>query len=226
MAFRGWPAEAVEFFEGLEEDNSKTYWETHRDAYERCVRAPMEQLLEELEPEFGGGRIFRPYRDVRFSKDKSPYKTNIAAMVGDMGYVSFSATGLGVGCGIFHMAPDQLDRYREAVAADPAGHDLGGITDGLRRQRIELVGHDRLKTAPKGYAKDHPRIDLLRWKGVAAYRQWAPASWLTTAKARVRVVETLRAAGPLREWLAANVGPTTLEPPAERPSGRHRSGLR
>lgn len=121
MPFRGWSTEAIEFFEGLEADNSKLYWETHRDTYERGVRAPMEQLLTELEGEFGGGRIFRPYRDVRFSTDKSPYKTNIAAMVGDMGYLSVDATGLGVGCGLFHMTPDQLARYREAVVADATG---------------------------------------------------------------------------------------------------------
>ncbi len=96
MAFRGWPAEALEFFEGLEADNSKTYWQRNKDVYESLVRAPMEQLLEELAPEFGEGRIFRPYRDIRFSSDKSPYKTNIAAMIGE-GYVELTADGLGAG---------------------------------------------------------------------------------------------------------------------------------
>lgn len=77
--FQGWPAEAVEFYQGLEADNSKVYWQAHRGSYDDHVRRPMEQLLAELGTEFGEGRIFRPYRDVRFSADKSPYKTAIAA---------------------------------------------------------------------------------------------------------------------------------------------------
>ena len=90
MAFHGWKVEALEFFEGLEADNSKAYWQRHKDVYDTIVRAPMEELLAELEPEFGEGRIFRPYRDVRFSRDKSPYKTAIGATLGD-GYVQVDA---------------------------------------------------------------------------------------------------------------------------------------
>src|SRR4026207_302168 len=96
MTFRGWPVEAIEFFEGLEADNSKSYWQRNKEVYDSTVRAPMEELLAELEPEFGEARIFRPYRDVRFSADKSPYKTNMAATLGE-GYVSLSADGLGAG---------------------------------------------------------------------------------------------------------------------------------
>lgn len=209
MAFRGFPAEALEFFDGLEADNSKAYWEANKATYQRCVRGPMEQLLEELAPEFGAGRLFRPYRDVRFSRDKSPYKTNIAAMVGDTGYVSLSTGGLAVGSGAYHLAADQLDRYRRAVADDRTGADLDGVVAGLG-PGFELVAHDTLKTAPRGYAKDHPRIDLLRRKGLAAMRQWEPAAWLGTAKARQRVADTLRATAPLRHWLAAHVGPSTI----------------
>lgn len=212
MAFRGWPAEALEFFEGLEADNSKAYWDAHRDAYAADVRRPMEELLAELEPEFGPGRLFRPYRDVRFSRDKAPYKTNVAAMVGDLGYVSLSAEGLGVGAGIYHMAPDQLDRYRRAVDDEGTGAGLEAVAAGLRAEGLDLVGHGVLKTAPRGYAKDHPRVELLRWKGLAAFRQWPPAAWLGTRRASDRVVATLRASAPLRAWLEANVGASTAEP--------------
>ena len=79
MAFRGWGPEALEFFEGLEADNSKSYWQKNKSTYETKVLAPMQELLAELEPEWGEGRIFRPYRDIRFSADKSPYKTMMGA---------------------------------------------------------------------------------------------------------------------------------------------------
>src|SRR5437763_7702200 len=124
MVFTGWPAEAIEFFEGLEADNSKAYWQDHKDVYERCVRAPMDELLAELAPEFGPGKVFRPFRDVRFSKDKAPYKTTIAATIGAAGYVSLSTDGLGTGSGMYMMATDQLDRFRKAIDDDGTGNDL------------------------------------------------------------------------------------------------------
>lgn len=209
MAFRGWPVEALEFFEGLEADNSKTYWQRNKATYETAVRGPMEELLAELEPEFGESRIFRPYRDIRFSADKSPYKTNIAAMVGD-GYVQLTADALGAGSGMWEMAPDQLERYRTGVDADPSGTRLVGIASKARAAGLDVTGHDVLKSAPRGYPKDHPRIDLLRYKGLIAWREWPAGAWLGTRKAKDRVVEFLKASRPLNDWLRANVGESTL----------------
>jgi uncharacterized protein (TIGR02453 family) len=187
MAFRGWPPEALEFFEGLEADNTKTYWQQNREVYDNAVRAPMEGLLEELAPEWGEGRIFRPYRDIRFSRDKSPYKTHIAAVVGD-GYVQLNADGLGAGSGIHEMAPDQLDRYRKAVTDDRSGARLVKILADAKASGLEVSGHDVLKTAPKGYPRDHPRIELLRYKGLITWREWPVGAWLGTRRAKERVV--------------------------------------
>ena len=209
MTFRGWPVEAIEFFEGLEVDNSKTYWQLNKDVYDSMVRGPMEELLAELEPEFGPSRIFRPYRDVRFSADKSPYKTNIGATVGD-GYVQLTADGLGAGSGMWEMAPDQLDRYREAVSATRTGGKLVSLVGKIREMGIDVSGRDALKTTPKGYPKDHPRIELLRYKGIVTWREWPAGAWLGNRKAKDRVVEFLHASKPLNEWLGAHVGPSTL----------------
>ena len=194
MAFKGWPAEAIEFFEGLEADNSKAYWQDHKTVYEQQVRGPMEELLAELAPEFGAGHIFRPYRDVRFSADKSPYKTMMGASLEKGGYVQLSANGLGAGCGMYVMAPDQLDRYRRGVADDRTGTAL-----------VALV-----KTAPRGYPRDHPRVDLLRQKGLITWKAWPVGAWLGTKQAKTRVVEFLRASEPINGWLAERVGPTTM----------------
>jgi uncharacterized protein (TIGR02453 family) len=211
MSFHGWPAEALDFYEGLEADNSKAYWTAHKAIYDQKVLGPMSELLEELAPEFGEFKIFRPYRDVRFSKDKSPYKTNIAAVVGD-GYIHFSADGLAAGSGMHAMAPDQLDRYRQAVASDEAGQELERVISGIERHGIAVNGHDALKTAPRGYPADHPRIGLLRYKGVVAWREWPVEPWLGTPAAKERVVAFLAASRPLCAWLEANVGRGTAEP--------------
>lgn len=205
MGFRGWPIEAVEFYEGLQADNSKVYWQDHKDVYERCVRAPMEQLLAELAAEFGPGKLFRPYRDVRFSADKSPYKTTCAATLG-RGYVSFSAEGLSAGGGLYMPDPATLGRYRTAVDRERSGAELARIVAGLRAAVYQTMAHEVLKTAPRGIATDHPRIDLLRHKGIAMMKSWPVGAWLGTAKAKERVVTTLRAGGPLNEWLTRYVG--------------------
>ena len=167
-----------------------------------------QELLSELGPEWGETRIFRPYRDIRFSSDKSPYKTNIAAVVGD-GYIHLTAGALGAGSGMWEMAPDQLDRYRQAVADDGSGEALAGIVDGIRAAKVDVASHDALKTAPKGYPKDHPRVELLKYKGIIAWKEWPAGAWLGTRKAKDRVVELLGASKPLMEWLNTNVGSTT-----------------
>ena len=209
MTFRGWPVEALEFFEGLEADNSKSFWEANRGLYEHSVRAPMEELLDELAPEWGEGRIFRPYRDIRFSADKTPYKTQIGAMIGD-GYVQLNADGLGAGCGMWEMASDQLERFREAVADDRLGGELVGLVAEARGAGLEVTAREVLKTAPRGYPRDHPRIELLRFKGLITWREWPAGAWLGTRRAKDRLSEFLQRSRPLDEWLRAQVGPSTL----------------
>jgi len=209
MAFSGWPVEAVEFYDQLQADNSKPYWQDHKAVYEQCVRAPMEQLLAELADEFGAGKLFRPYRDVRFSANKEPYKTSCAATLGQgvgQAYVSFSADGLSVGGGLYMPDPAALQRYRTAVDREKSGTQLAQIVDDLHKAGYQTMAHEVLKTAPKGFPKDHPHIDLLRHKGIAMMKDWPVGAWLGTAKAKDKVISTLRAGVPLNEWLSRYVG--------------------
>jgi uncharacterized protein (TIGR02453 family) len=210
MAFRGWPDRALAFYEGLEADNSKAYWLDHKEVYERDVKAPMDALLAELTAEFGETKLFRPYRDTRFSRDKSPYKTAIAATIGS-GYVQFSADGLFAGGGMYHMMPDQLARFRKAIDADASGASLEEVVATVAKSGLDVHAPEELTTAPRGYPKDHPRIELLRMKGLVAARSWVPAPWLATAAAKKRVVDALRATKPLLAWLESHVGASTME---------------
>jgi uncharacterized protein (TIGR02453 family) len=215
MSFQGWPEAALDFFEGLELDNSKAYWTANRTVYDQAVLAPMTELTEELAPEFGDVKIFRPYRDIRFSADKSPYRTEIGATVG-FAYIRLSAAGLAAGNGMFHLVPDQLSRFRDCVADDVRGGELERLVAAMDGHGITLIGHEVLKSAPRGYPADHPRIGLLRHKGMAAYKEWPVEPWLATSAAEDHVREFLVATRPLTEWLDAHVGPSALESASRR----------
>jgi uncharacterized protein (TIGR02453 family) len=207
MGFSGWSPEAVEFFRDLQTDNTKAYWSAHKDFYEASVREPMAELLDELSGEFGPGRIARPYRDIRFRADKSPYKTEIYATLDRGGYVRFGADGLTAALGYYMMTAAQLERYRQAVIDDAHGARLAELTERLRGDGLQVGGGQMLKTAPRGYPGDHARIGLLRCKGLICWRQWPVAPWLYTSGAKDRVAGFLRTAAPLQQWLDQRVGP-------------------
>jgi uncharacterized protein (TIGR02453 family) len=213
--FRGWPDAALDFFRGIEADNTKAYWTDHKAGYEADVKAPFEALSDLVAAEFGPLKLTRPYRDIRFSKDKSPYKTRAYATGegegGERYYVAVGAGGLTVGAGYWMMADDQLARFRAAVDDDAAGPELEEAVAAMRSAKLDPAG-DALKTAPRGYPRDHPRIELLRRKGLAGVRDFEPAAWLHTAGAARRITDTWRAAAPLNAWLNRHVGPTTELP--------------
>ena len=216
MTFSGWSDAALHFYQDLERDNTRSFWLAHKQVYDTEVRAPFDALGELVADEFGPLKVFRPNRDVRFSKDKSPYKTRCYAVTegegGEAYYVEFTARGLTVASGYWMMANDQLARYRQAVDDDRAGTELERIVAVPRAGGLDIEGAS-LKTAPRGFARDHPRVDLLRRKGLAAMTRFPPAAWLSTPQAQHRIVEVWRAAGAMNAWLAGHVGPSTEPPP-------------
>lgn len=207
--FSGFPPEALEFYAGLEADNAKPYWEEHREIYEGSVRDPMEELIAELHDEFGAGKVFRPYRDVRFAKDKSPYKTHCGALLSPgrarlMGYyVELSAGGLRLGVGVYQPDAGALGRVRRAIDDERSGRALVRIAADLERGGMPLLAPE-LKTAPRGYPRDHPRIDLLRRKRFAALATPGSGPWLHRREVLDRVRATWRLGRPLHDWLEAN----------------------
>ena len=211
MTFSGLPDEAFWFYEGLEADNSRGYWQAHRDTYDQHVRAPVQALCDALEGEFGPAHLFRPHRDVRFSRDKSPYKTHQGAFVavedGIGYYLQVAADGLLVAAGFRSHAPDQVERYRAAVDDETAGRRLEEIVDALVSAGFE-TGGDRLATRPRGTPPDHPRLDLLRHRSLTASRHWPPEPWVHTTAVLDRVRDAWHETAPLVDWVATHVGPT------------------
>ena len=218
--FGGFSPEVHEYFLGLEADNSKEYFAAHRQFFEDEVRGQMEALLTELGERFGGEvKLFRQNRDIRFSADKSPYKTNTYGVLRDAEiaaqglYASISARGLVAGSGYHVMGRDQLDRYREAVDDDEHGTELSKRVGNAEKAGLEVWG-EGLTTAPRGYPKDHERIALLRRKSLSLGATTSSERGISRADGLRFVTRTWRAAAPVTGWLDEHVGATTL--PANR----------
>ncbi len=192
----------------LADNNTRAWWAAHKTEYERQVRDPLALLLAELAEEFGAGRMFRPYRDARFSKDKTPIKDHQGCVVAIEDaiayYVQVSASGLMVAGGWYAPQGQQIVRYRESVDG-PVGVELARIVAGLSR-RFEIEGRP-VKTRPRGYEADHPRIDLLRNRQLTAGRHYPVTAALGTRDALTTVRKDWRAMRPMVEWLADYVGP-------------------
>jgi uncharacterized protein (TIGR02453 family) len=205
--FTGFPVAALDFYDDLEMDNTKSFWTAHKHVYDSAVKAPMTALVTALEPEFGQAKIFRPYRDVRFAKDKTPYKTHQGAYVAvgpSTGwYVQIGAAGVRVGFGFYDASTARLSAIRDAVADDKRGRRLRTILNRLQKQGWELGG-ERLKTSPRGYDADHPRIDLLRHKSMTLGRSYGFEPVIHTAELLEMVRTDWRAGRPFVEWVSAN----------------------
>jgi len=206
VAFDGIPVAALDFYEDLEDDNSKTFWQKHKHVYDESVKAPMEALTAALEKEFGPAKLFRPYRDVRFAKDKTPYKTHQGAWFGETSvYVQIGADGLFVAAGYWETSSPQVERLRRGVADDVAGPVLERTLAALTKKGMSIGGHT-LTRVPAAYDKEHPRAELLKYKTLTASRSFGSPDWLHTPKAKAEIVKAWRAFGPLVEWLDSHVG--------------------
>lgn len=215
MAFSGIPHDALVFYEQLEADNSKTFWQTNKQRFTDVVRGPAEGLAAAL-GEYGEFHLFRPHNDLRFSKNKPPYKTHQGAFTESEGgagfYFQISARGLMCGTGYYAMAKDQLERFRSAVDAEHTGAEIEGIVTGLVKHKYTIGAIDELKTAPRGFPKDHPRIELIRRKGLMASKDFGAPRWIHTKQAAEKIRQTWDGARDMNAWLDAHVGPSTLEP--------------
>jgi uncharacterized protein (TIGR02453 family) len=198
--FTGFPKAGLRFLDELEVNNNRDWFLAHRATYDTACREPMEALLAELEPKYGPGKLFRINRDIRFSPDKSPYKTHLGAVIGRHAYVSLSPESFFVGGGGHMLEGTTLTCFREAVAADKSGRQLERIVAGLGTRGYN-IGGEALKSAPKGYSNDHPRIRLLRHKGVTMGKQFPPtAAWVSTRKAIDRITAVLDDGRELFDW--------------------------
>ena len=206
MTFAGIPVAALDFYDDLELDNSKSFWDAHKTAYAEAVKQPMQELMEQVAPDFGEAKLFRPYRDVRFSKDKTPYKTHqgvfVEAFPAGGWYIHVDAAGVLVGAGWYAADTAALAAIRHHIDFD--GERLQGLLDGLVRDGWDVSG-DRLRTTPRGWSADHPHVDLLRHKTLFVSRRYDNDPVVHTPVFADRLTADWTAARPLVEWVSAAV---------------------
>ncbi len=209
ITFQGFPEAALDFYDDLEMDNTKSFWEAHKPTYLTSVKAPMTALTDALAPEFGTPKVFRPFRDVRFAKDKTPYKTHQGAFVGAGPacgwYVEIAARGVRTGAGFYDASSTDLGRIRASIAHEATGKQLQRILNKLEKAGFTISG-DRLKTSPRGYDADHPRIELLRFRSLTVGRDYGFEPVIHTADLLDAVRADWNATRPLVDWVGQRLG--------------------
>jgi uncharacterized protein (TIGR02453 family) len=218
--FAGIPDEGLAFLEDLEERNTKAFFDANKAVFVEQVQAPFAAMVEAAAtrlrravPELGQPKVFRIYRDLRFSKDKTPYKTSMSASVpsrpaeagggpgvGTGFYVSVGPAGLYTASGLYHPGRPELDRVRAAIADPVSGPDLEAILARAAGKGLE-PWLDPLQRMPKAWPPDHPRAGLLKARSLVLNRQHGRAPWLHTAELLDHLVADWKAMIPFNRWL-------------------------
>jgi uncharacterized protein (TIGR02453 family) len=219
VGFSGFNRDVIVFYAELRENNAKEWWTANKARYERNVHGPMLRLAADLEDEFGEMKIFRPYRDVRFSADKTPYKTHIGMVsrAPIAHYLQLSESGLMLGGGVYDVPPAALARFREIVDHPRLMQELGRVLEQMDAAHLAPMSDDALRTAPRGYPVDHPRIDLLRLKHLAVGGRNELADWMWTRDAFEIISDTWRSVSVWCAWVAENLGDLVIRPDRPRP---------
>jgi len=227
--FRGFADNRATFFEELALHNDKGWFEEHRAAFEEGWLGPMEALLGEVHARlartYPGGalakpRVFRLHRDLRFGKDKTPYKTHIGGLLPLAGaaggrsavevpaalYFHVSPTELFAAAGLYGMDPETLERHRRALLDSRRGKELDRILAALRRRGMGIEARESLKRPPPGIDPAHPRIDLLRMKGLIAVSAELDRKLLTRPALAEKLAAEAKACAPLNRWLSRVCG--------------------
>jgi uncharacterized protein (TIGR02453 family) len=208
--FTGFPSQALDFYDDLEIENTRSFWEEHKGTYEYSVRRPMVALCAALADEFGDAKVFRPYRDVRFAKDKTPYKTAQGAFI-EVGpatgwYVELSARGVRTGAGFYDATGPRIASIRAAIDDDDRGNELAQMLKKLEANGWRIGGHV-LKTAPRGFDLSHPRINLLRHKSLTIGHDYGFEPIIHTPELLEAVRDDWRTLRPFVEWVRLSSRP-------------------
>lgn len=220
--FSGFADAEATFFHQLSANQDRTWFLAHKEAFEAGWNRPMALLLADVgaaidgaypDCDLGAPKLFRIYRDVRFGKDKSPYKTHTGGLIMARSRRAESVTEVPIAlyfqagtetfaaAGQYMMTSDALQRFRAAVLDEKRGPELVKLLERLRKQGFEPGAYEMLAKVPRGMDSTHPRAELLRHKGLIVRFPAVPLAQLTEAALVDWLAEHARKAAPLVRWL-------------------------
>jgi len=221
MSFDGFADPNAKFFKQLAKNQDRTWFQAHKAEFEAGWQAPMKELLAEVRAgidrayqhcDLDQPKLFRIFRDVRFGKDKSPYKTHVGGLIPTTRpgkvtevpmalYVHVGEPNSFAAAGHYMMDARSLERFRAAVADDKRGRELTRLLTALTKKGFVVRSHDAYKRMPKGYDADHPRAEHLLRKGLTVGFPELPKGILVSPKFSAWLVTQAKLAAPLVEWL-------------------------
>jgi len=221
MAFSGFPDDAAKFFRTLAKNQNRDWFQAHKQEFEDGWQGPMKELLTEVHAgvdrafkrcDLAPPKLFRIFRDVRFSKDKSPYKTHIGGVIPVKGHGKMTEVPIALyfhvgqpnsfgAAGHYMMDSHALGGFRKAVADEKRGAELDKLLRALVKKGYSVDSHDSYKRVPKGYDPEHPRAEHLKRKGLTVGFPALPRGLLTSPKLGPWLVTHAKTAAPLVEWL-------------------------
>ena len=208
-----WPPDALAFLRELEDNNDRDWFRANRGRYDADLLAPARALAATL-ADLGEPHFFRPYNDTRFHA-RPPIKEQLGVAIGYGAaggfYVELSLDGLLVAAGLHHPSSDQLERFRAAIDDARRAKAFERALQTATDAGLQVAG-PALKRAPRGYAPDHPRVDLLRLRELTVHRRHELEPWLHEPRCAEVVRAELEAARPLVAWLGKHVGPALARP--------------
>ena len=207
--FNGFGKDLVKYYLTLEENNNREWFHANRAMYNATVAFPLKALASELEANYPPGKVFRPYRNVRFWPDLPPLNEHaslIANYVGNAAYfMRIDADGMLLGSGTFQPTKNQLTTFRQLASDENSAKEIRKALAKVQKSGFELMTDSALKSAPRGFDKDHPNIDLLRLKSLALSQHWAPHPWLYTRECLTHITTSWKATSPWVDWLRTNL---------------------
>ena len=217
--FKGFDKDAPQFLHELALEMNRDWFEANKKRYQTVWVEPMQALLETLSAKLAktyaplklaSPKLFRIYRDVRFSKDKTPYKTHVAGVLSLASgptalYLHLGIDEEWVGSGVYFFEDKQLPRWRKLVAADKTGAEIAGVVGKLRKAGYAAGGHEDYKKVPKGFAPDHERAEFLKMRGLTAAFPDIPRGMIHKPGLVDWLSKHAVATAPMVKWLAKNV---------------------
>jgi uncharacterized protein (TIGR02453 family) len=221
MPFEGFADPNAKFFKQLAKNQDRAWFQAHKAEFEAGWQKPMNELLAEVYAgvdsaykhcDLDQPKLFRIYRNMRFSKDKTPYKTHVGGIIPTKRqgkvtevpmalYVHVGEPSSFAAAGHYMMDSRMLERFRSAVADDKRGRELDKILTALTKKGFVVGSHDSYKRVPKGYDPGHPRAEHLKRKGLTVRFPPMPKGILVSAKLSAFLISHAKAAAPLVEWL-------------------------